>query len=82
MIRRLTPPPYCLRTHHDAATHTAELTQPAQARLKAGTHRVISVVVKALIFPEAIDGGCNIPRARPEATEFSDILISDLRTGQ
>src|SRR5665213_2898493 len=78
----MTPPPYRLRTHNGAVTHAAELTQPGQARLKAGAHRVVGVVVKALIFPEAVDAGCNIPGARPEATKFSDMLIGDLRTGQ
>src|SRR5665213_3009273 len=78
----MTPPPNCLRTHHDAVTHAAELTQPGQARLKAGAHRVVGVVVKALIFPEAVDAWCYVSGARSETTKFSNMLIGDLSPGQ
>src|SRR4051812_29506 len=78
----MTPPPNRLCAHHGAMTHAAELTQSGQPRLKVGAHRVISVVVKALIFPEAIDTGCDSLGARTQATEFSNMLICDLKIGQ
>lgn len=78
----MTPPPNRLCTHHGTAPDTAELTQPGQARLEAGAHRVIRVVVKALIFPEAIDAGRNIMRAWPKAAELGHMLVDDLKFQQ
>ena len=54
------------------------LQQFRKATSKAATHRVIGVVVKALIFPVAVRGRRNASRVRASAAQFRDICIADL----
>src|SRR6185437_1320422 len=38
--------------------------------------------MKTLIFPKAVDAGCNIVRSRAEAAKLRDMFISDLKIRQ
>jgi len=61
------PPPHCLRAHYGAAPDAAQFAQPGEAGTKTGAHRIVGVVVKALVLPEGVDVGRNILRTRAEA---------------
>lgn len=78
----VTPPPHGLSTHHSAALDAAQFPQPGEAELEAGAHRVICIIVKALIFPEGIDAGRNILRSPPEAAELGDMFIANFKIRQ
>jgi hypothetical protein len=76
------PPPHCLRAHHGATPDCAQFAQPGEARTKTAAHRIVGVVVKALVLPEGVDLGRNILRARATTAKLRDMLICDLKTRQ
>lgn len=78
----VTPPPHGLSTHHGAALDGAQFPQSGEAELEAGAHCVICIVVKALIFPKAVDPGRNILRSPPEAAELGDMFIANFKIRQ
>ena len=76
----MAPPPHCLRTHHGAAPHAAQIAEPDEAGAKTAAHRIVGVVVKTLILLEGIDVRRNIFCACAEAAELGDMLICDLKS--
>ncbi len=78
----MAPPPHCLRAHHGAAPHAAQITEPGEAGAKTAAHRIVGVVVKTPILPESIDVMRNILCTCAEAAEFGDMLICDLKSRQ
>src|SRR5262249_10921566 len=59
----MTSPPRCFRAHDGASLCMSCLTELAQSRPELVAHRVVGIVMKAFVVPEAIDGRRNAPAA-------------------
>src|SRR5215468_12062677 len=57
------PPPYGFCTHNGAAPRASEFPQCRQPAAKAFAHRVVRVIVEALVLPEGVDVRRHIARA-------------------
>ena len=78
----MAPPPHRLRTRHSAASNAAQFAKPGEAGAKTSAHRIVGVVVKALVLPESVDIGRDVQRARASTAELRDLLICDLKRRQ
>jgi hypothetical protein len=78
----MAPPPHCLRTHDSAASDVAQSAQLREAGAKTSAHRIVGVVVKALVLPESVGIGRDIQRAGASAAELRDMLICDPKSRQ
>ena len=60
---------------HSREASSCNLAKPER---KPPPNRIVGVVVKTLVFPEAVDVRWNIPNTRAATTELGDMLICDL----
>jgi hypothetical protein len=63
------PPPHGFCAHHGATLALPEFLQPRQSAVKAFAHRVVRVVVKALILPERVDVPRHVARAATQPAQ-------------
>jgi hypothetical protein len=75
-------PPQRLGAHNGAALVAAVVDQPVESGTEVAAHRIVGVIVEALIPPERIDVRWHIAAPTTQATERRNVLVSDLESRQ
>src|SRR5690349_9847293 len=69
-------PPDGLRAHDGAALCMPDLEQAGEAMAEALAQRVVGVIMKARVLPEAVQLGRHIALAAAQAAELRDVLVA------
>src|SRR5690242_6492200 len=75
-------PPHGFGAHDRAPLASSERQQSLHPLAKAVGQRVVGVVVKALVAPQAVDLGRDLVTPAAQAAELADELVPDLELRQ
>src|SRR5437667_6596096 len=75
-------PPDSLGTHDCSTLASRDLAEFLNALAKSVSHRVVGVVVKALVLPERVLSGRRFAAASAQAAERGEMLVSDSCFGE
>src|SRR3974390_175936 len=73
----MTSPPYGLSAHNGTALRVTEIKELREAVAKTFTHRVVGIVVKAVVLPKRIDACWHIAILAAQTTKCRNMPVSN-----
>lgn len=78
----VTSPPHGFRAHHCAAQCVSQISQLGESGTEGAGHRVIGVVVKALVVPEGVYRRWGVPQLASKSSKRRDVDVTNLPGSQ
>lgn len=70
-------PPQRFRAHDRAMPQPAQVAEPRKAGVEGRAHRIVGVIVEALVLPERINAQCHVALPAATPAQRRDVLVGD-----